>query len=87
MWPFRKVETETITPAGRKYRLAILCVLFIVGCYCFTIFNPILIKVFTELVSGIIGIYLCYCGGNASAALIAKRYAKIDKEVSKNEKM
>lgn len=59
-------KCKAATPAGRKYRLAILCLLFILAAFGLATMNPILLKVFAEVVGGIVGIYIVYCGGNVA---------------------
>ena len=58
---------------GRKYRMGILFALMILACAGLCTINPILVKVFAEVVGGIVGIYIVYCGGNvANKAVLGK---------------
>ena len=75
MWPFnRKKEKEKLpTRNGRKYRLALLFSLLLLACFGLASMNPILIKVFAEVVGGIVGIFLAYCSLNvANKAVLGK---------------
>ena len=53
---------------GRKYNMGILFAFLILASAGFCTMNPILSKVFVELVSGIVAIYNVYCGGNVAAS-------------------
>jgi len=78
MWPFsyKKKEKKPVTRDGRKYRLALLFSLLLLACFGLASMNPILVKVFAEIVGGVVGIYMIYCGGNVAAAAVHRKYQK-----------
>lgn len=53
-----------ISRKGRKYTMGMICMLMVLSGFALATTNPILTKVFAELVGGIVGIYMVYCGGN-----------------------
>ncbi len=58
-------KRKTNKPAnGRKYKLALISVLAILAGFAMCAINPVFIAVFSELVTGVLGVLLVYCGGN-----------------------
>ena len=75
-----------IVPTGRKYRLALICILCILACFGLAGINPILLKVFAEVVGGIVGVFIVYCGGNVATKGVLGKWqgATVDLQMIKD---
>lgn len=58
----KKISTKSAN--GRKYKLAMICLLAILAGFTMCAINPIFITVFNELVAGILSILFVYSSGN-----------------------
>jgi len=54
------------SPNGRKFTMGLICILVVLAGFALTLVSPILTKVYVDLVGGVVGVYLVYCGGNVS---------------------
>lgn len=70
----RKPRTNRV-PDGRKYRLAIISLVIVLTGFGVACINPILAKLYSELVAAVLGILFVYSGGN-----VAKEWANGKKE-------
>jgi len=64
--------------AGRKYRLSLICLLALFCGFVCVAANPAFTPVFAELVGGVVGILVVYCGGNVTNKFVTK--PQIEKE-------
>lgn len=88
MWPFsyKKKEKKSVSRDGRKFRMGILFALLLLACFGLASMNPILVKVFAEIVGGIVGIYLAYCSLNvANKAVLGRFQGATVEEIKKNK--
>jgi len=76
-------QTLEVKRNGRKYKMGILFALMILALAGLCTVNPILVKVFAEVVGGIVGIYIVYCGGNVANKAVLGRWqgAQIDASI------
>lgn len=81
------MKSEKVTKDGRKYRMAMILILVILAAFALCIMNPVLASVFGEVVGGLVGIYIVYCGGNIGSKIALGKYqgATIETEEQRNQ--
>lgn len=70
-------------PNGRKFKLTLLTLFLATAGFAVTAVVPVLASVYSELVSGLIGILLVYAGGNVGAKFAGKG-AKLPSDASQD---
>lgn len=58
------------TPDGRKYRMAIICLLVLLAGFALAGVNPVFAKLYAELITAVLGVQAVYSGLN-----VANKYA------------
>lgn len=67
------MKKESKLPDGRKYRLAIILTLMMVLGFGLAGYNPVLIGLYSQLLTGFAMIYGIYCGGNIGNKWVQRR--------------
>lgn len=53
-------------PDGRKYKLALICLIVLLAGFALASSNPIFVKLYPDLVTAVLGIMFIYSGGNVA---------------------
>jgi len=61
----KKIKTPSI-PDGRKYRMSIICLFVLLAGFGVAGLNPVFVKLYSELITAVLGVLFVYCGGNVA---------------------
>ena len=62
----KKVPTAPGIADGRKYRLALICLLVLLAGFGVGGLSPVFVKLYPDLITAVLGVLFLYCGGNVA---------------------